>query len=251
MLFNAISFNIRCCNDPNGNSVKERASRLKKIIFNYNPDIIGFQEHTPLWEPYICEDYGEEYEIFNIYRAKNELESSPILWKSDKFEFVKADYFWLSDTPNVESRGWDEIYNCYRMCVCVKLIDKSEGKILNVINTHFGFGDNGQVKSVNLINEFCQKLSNEPICILGDFNMTPESIAYNQMIKYFHDVNAITVKDYSETFHGYNPGSNKGEHIDYCFINDSIKSKSYHVINEKVNNKYPSDHFGLFLQLQI
>ena len=39
-----ISFNIRCANDPDGNSIKERAERLKAVLDKYNADIIGFQE---------------------------------------------------------------------------------------------------------------------------------------------------------------------------------------------------------------
>ena len=32
MELNAVSFNIRCCDDKNGNSIEERAPRLNKII---------------------------------------------------------------------------------------------------------------------------------------------------------------------------------------------------------------------------
>lgn len=50
MLINVISFNIRCCDDPDGYSVVERAPRLSKITEPYNADIIGFQEYRPRWE---------------------------------------------------------------------------------------------------------------------------------------------------------------------------------------------------------
>ena len=70
----------------------------------------------------------EKFEIFNKYRCETtELESSPILWRKDKFECIKTGYFWLSDTPEVESKGWDEEYDCYRMCVYVILQDKESG----------------------------------------------------------------------------------------------------------------------------
>ena len=41
-----ISFNIRCCDDKNGNSIVERAPRLAKITKNYDADIIGFQKFS-------------------------------------------------------------------------------------------------------------------------------------------------------------------------------------------------------------
>lgn len=42
-----ITFNIRYTDDPNGNSIAERAPRLKKVIDGRDPDLIGFQECTP------------------------------------------------------------------------------------------------------------------------------------------------------------------------------------------------------------
>ena len=85
------------------------------------------------------------------------MESSPILWKKDKFELLDKGNFWLSDTPEVESRGWDELYNCWRMCEYVILKHIESGKIFTHMNTHYGFGDNGQVKSSKLIYEYSQK----------------------------------------------------------------------------------------------
>ena len=45
-----ISFNIRCCDDKDGNSIKERAPRLAEVTKKYDADIIGFQEFTVPWE---------------------------------------------------------------------------------------------------------------------------------------------------------------------------------------------------------
>lgn len=53
MKLNVISFNIRCCDDENGYSIKERAPRLNKVISNYDVDVIGFQEFSPEWENHI------------------------------------------------------------------------------------------------------------------------------------------------------------------------------------------------------
>ena len=53
MDLNIISFNIRYCDDKNGNSIHERAPRLNKIISCYDADLIGFQEYVPQWEKYI------------------------------------------------------------------------------------------------------------------------------------------------------------------------------------------------------
>ena len=81
MELSVISFNIRYCSDPNGNSIAERAPRLNKIMSFYDADVIGFQEYTPEWEEYIEKYFCSDYEVFNKYRAEKSLESTPILWK--------------------------------------------------------------------------------------------------------------------------------------------------------------------------
>ncbi|MBQ7353821.1 MAG: endonuclease/exonuclease/phosphatase family protein [Clostridia bacterium] len=248
MKIKIISFNIRCCDDKDGNSIKERAPRLAEITKKYDADIIGFQEFTVPWENEISRLYPE-YEMFNKYRSKSELESAPILWKKDKFECLKTGYFWLSDTPEVESRGWDSLYNCWRMCEYVVLKHIESGKVFTHMNTHFGFGDKGQVDSSKLIYEYSKKISQNPTLLTGDFNMTPESKGYCEMIKHFTDVNTVTINDRRTTYHGY--GRVDNEHIDYCFINEKIKPLSLKIIDETIEGKFPSDHYGLFVELDI
>lgn len=252
MEISVISFNIRYCSDPNGNSIAERAPRLNTVTSKYDADIIGFQEYKPEWEPYIKKYYGHKYDIFNKYRSKEiDVESSPVLWKKDKFECIKTGYFWLSDTPETESRGWDELYNCFRMCVYVILKEKETDKKFVVMNTHFGFGDNGQVKSANLIYEYYKKISTYPTFIVGDFNMTPDSAGYAVMTKKFTDVNAVTSNDLRGTFHAYNPSEITDQHIDYCFTDEKITPISQKIIDDLVDGKFPSDHYGLYVNMKI
>ena len=128
MHLKVISFNIRCCDDKDGHSIPERAPRLHAAIAPRNPDLIGLQEYRPAWEAHIEKYFGEEYEIFNKYRSTESPESAPILWKRDQFTCLDKGYFWLSDTPDVESRGWDERYHCHRICEYVLLQDRESGK---------------------------------------------------------------------------------------------------------------------------
>ena len=252
MKLNMISFNIRCSDDPNGYSIAERAPRLDTVIAKYEADVIGFQEVRQQWEPYLEKYYSEKYDMFLKYRSGGpEAEGSPIYWRRDKFECLKTGYFWFSDTPEVESRGWDQLYNCYRICEYVILKEKESGKAFTLMNTHFGFGDKCQVDSVNLIKEYSGKISDLPTIVFGDFNMLPESVGYATMTQYYTDVNAVTTKDWSTTFHGYDPENVVPEHIDYCFIDDSVKPINIVKITDTVDGMYPSDHFGLHIQLEL
>jgi len=249
MRLNVISFNIRCCDDADGNSILERAPRLKKILDSYDADVIGLQEYTPKWDEYFRENFSDEYEIFNKYRSEKNFEGVPMLWKKDKFECLKKGYFWLSDTPEVESSGWDEVYNLCRICLYAVLKDKEMGEIFTFMNVHYGFGDNGQVKSSKLLYDYSKKISDYPTFITGDFNMTSDRPGYQEITKYFTDVNMATAKETSHTFHEY--GKQAKSRIDYCFANSKVTPVNQKNITETVDGKYPSDHYGLYIELDI
>ena len=57
MKLRVMSFNIRCCDDVNGNSIAERAPRLAKIISGYAPDVLGVQEYRPTWEEHFQQHF--------------------------------------------------------------------------------------------------------------------------------------------------------------------------------------------------
>ncbi len=253
MKLRVITFNIRCCDDPGGHSIKERAPRIYDSTTIYDADVICFQEYRPRWEKHIEKYYGTEYEIFNKYRTTDILkkESAPILWKKEKFECVKTGYFWLSDTPEVESKGWDEKYDCHRMCEYVTLREKASGKVFTAMNAHFGFGDNGQMASARLICEYSKKVSHYPTFVTGDFNMKPNSPGYNEMARHFTDVNTVTAKYSGTTYHGYFRKKNILSHIDYCFVDKNVVPIKYEVIDKSFDGKFPSDHYGIYLVLEI
>ena len=250
MKIKVISFNIRCCNDKDGYSVAERAPRLAAVTKGYDADVIGLQEFTYLWEDHIERIYGDKYEMFNQYRHMTRLESPPILWKKDKFECLKKGCFWLSDTPEVMSGGWDTL-GCNRNCEYVILRDKESGEEFVFMNTHLGFGDEFQIKSVELICDYAEKISSLPTFVTGDFNAHFQSPPYEAMAKRLVDVNGATVNDRRSTYHGYHPEDDKNVHIDYCFANEKVKPISFKIIDETVDGKFPSDHFGFFAELEI
>ena len=97
MLLKTVSFNIRCCDDPDGHSVAERAPRLEKVISQIGPDLIGIQEFTPIWEDHFKRIFDAEYEMLNKYRAQTGwIEGSPLLWRRGKFTATDRGWFWYS-----------------------------------------------------------------------------------------------------------------------------------------------------------
>lgn len=248
-----VSFNIRSANDPNGHSIHERAPRVKAVIEKYDPDLIGFQEVVPLWMEHIPEDYGDTYEIFHKYRCETfDIEGSPILWKKDKFECLDRGYFWYSGTPGVVSRGWD-VMGCHRICMWVKLRDKQNGAVFHFFNTHFGFSDKCQLDSVKLLLDHYKALKVKSALITGDFNMFSHSPAYKELTKTLTNLNELLDNDTSFTFHGYHPEHHGHETpIDFCFVTpQTVKPLSYKRLDETIDGNFPSDHYGLCLEMEM
>lgn len=251
MKIKVLGFNIRYGDDPDGHSVEERAPRVCELINKHDPDLIGLQEYTPAWEKYIPSGLPG-YEMFHKYRNITFwAEGAPILWKKDKFELIKSGYFWYSDTPEVESRGWCTTGH-YRICLYVILKEIASGEYFTFMNTHFGFGDEGQKKSALLTSAYRDKISVYPTFITGDFNMTRESAAYPLMRERWTDSNAATLGYDGPTYHGYNPEAHKGEHpIDFCFTDSRVTPLSFEIIDDSFDGKFPSDHFGTVTVLKI
>ena len=263
MSIKIISFNIACWDGEDGHSRVERAPRIIDVIKKRDPDIIGFQEFTPRWHELLGEFIDENgYEFFNMYRAESNKEGTPMLWKKDKFECLDKGYFWLSDTPEVESKGWDE-YGCHRICLWAKLKEKESGKVFVYANTHLGFGDKCHTDSVKLILSRINAHGTDAVFVTGDFNFWHDTPGYLEMTKEFVDVTAATTGEKTATCHGFNPLnalSNPeasedvwfGVHIDFCFINPKgVTPIIGKVLREDYDGKFPSDHNAVYFELDI
>ncbi len=264
MSMKVMTFNICCGGGPEGHSLEECAPRVISILKKYDPDIIGMQEATPHWFELFGNFFEEAgYEVFNKYRAESNKESTPMLWKKDKYECLDKGYFWLSDTPEVESKGWDE-YGCHRICLWAKLKEIATGKIFIAANTHFGFGDQCQTDSARLILSRVNAHGSNAVFVTADYNFNSEMLGYKEMTKDFVDVTAVTTGDKSPTYHGYNlanamtdeeirvTGKTFGGHIDFCFANPKgITPISGRVLREHFDGKFPSDHNPVLFELEL
>ena len=61
----------------------------------------------------------------------------------------------------------------------------------------------------------------------------------------------MTTNDMRSTFHGYSLTEEKYEHIDYCFVNSKVTPIYSHIIDTLVDGKFPSDHYGLYTEIEI
>ncbi len=249
-MIKVVTFNLRCFDDPYGNSIDERAPRLKEVLAKYDPDLVGFQEVTPRWLEHLTAYYSEEYEIINKWRKHNNQESTPLMWKKERFDCLDHGHFWLSDIPHIESTGWDTM-GCNRICMWTKLRDKQSGETFTFFNTHYGFGDDCQIKSGKLLLTHMKEMGG-PCILTADFNMNANSVGYKTLTDELIDCNVATINYQKCTFHSYHPENKNDGPIDFCFMTkDLISAKDAVVIDDKVDDLFPSDHFGLCFELKV
>lgn len=240
-----LSLNIRCTNDPDGHSIPERAPRVAAMLRKYAPDIIGMQEYHRRWEPswHILDD--DTYEELIVDRGDGE--GNVLRWRRDRFETVTKGHFWFADDPNAPSIDWDEKYHKPRICAYCVLKDRQTGTVFTYMNVHYGFGAEGHKKNARLLYDYAQKLGGYPTVIAGDFNLQPGTPGYLAMAQLFTDANTEKLEDI--TFHNY--GREAGRILDYCFVSQAVKPLTYTLADDTFEGKYPSDHYGIYLGVEI
>ena len=243
-----MSFNI-CCWGSEENSVENRAPRVAATIRKYSPDLFGVQEATPYWMAYLKENLPEYASVGVGREEKGEGESSAIFYKKSMFDLKSAETFWLSETPDVVSLGWDA--DCKRVCTRANLINLEDGKEYCYYNTHLDHvGPKAQLNGINLIIESMKKYADYPIILTGDFNVFPDSEVYAAVP--LNDTRIASGFDGKcSTFHGY--GHYRDEEdviIDYCFVSEKFTVKSYQVATDKVDGKYVSDHYPVIAEIE-
>ncbi|MBQ8893147.1 MAG: endonuclease/exonuclease/phosphatase family protein [Clostridia bacterium] len=250
-----VDYNVRCVDDGVGKTIEERAVRFEDLMNRLDPDIMGLQEVTPRWLDYLTENFTDDYEYLHRWRSVTSEEGTPIFWKKDKFKLVDSGYFWLSDTPDRESKADNWGADCYRICMWVKLKVKATGKEFLFFNTHFDYkNDTCHVNSAKVVIQQATKLrgfSKYAIFCTGDYNMGRNGKGYQAMYQKFADLNADLNDDLSPTTNGYNE-SNGGSIIDYVFYSPQlVKPLKYQVLNEKIFDGYISDHRGIYVEAAL
>lgn len=246
------TFNIRMDTEEDSlNSWKYRKDNVCKFIREKDLDIVGMQEvlHHQLEDlkaglpGYTAVGVGRE-------DGKTKGEYAPILYKTDKFDVLDSNTFWLSQYPDsVGFIGWDGA--CTRIATWAKLKDKSTGKVFMAVNTHFDHVGvearmNGALLIINRIKEI---VGDQPAVLTGDFNVADDSEAYSTLT-----TNEFVLKDAHKaadktsgpayTFHDYDRlPRDRRQKIDFIFITPQI-----HVISSEIaqdpytENSFLSDH---------
>ena len=253
-----VTYNIRYSTDSDDkNSWANRKDFLCSQLSFYEPDIFGVQEALPNQIHDLSEALNG-YKYVGIARdGIDQGEASDIFYKKERLVVLKENTFWLSETPDVISKGWDAALN--RICTYALFKDKITKKKFWVFNTHLDHvGEIARTNSITLILSKMNALNTTkyPIIFMGDFNSEPTEQRIINLKKQMIDSYDISeTKPFGSygTFNGFKYDEAVTKKIDYIFIsrNNSFKVKKYGVLTDSKDLKFPSDHFPVYTEISF
>lgn len=252
-----MSYNIRLDVSSDGqNAWPVRKDFFASQIQFYEPDIMGVQEAMPN-QVLDLEQMLPQYNQVGIGReGQGKGESSNIFYKKEKLEVVETNTFWLSDTPDSISKGWDAA--CHRVCTYALFRENDSDTLFWVFNTHLDHvGIEARVKAISLILSKIDQLNtaNYPVVLMGDFNLEPDDKSIIDLKKKMNDARELSVKiafGPIGTFNNFEFDKPVTKRIDYIFIskNAKLEVKKYAVLTDSKNLRYPSDHFPVYVEIK-
>lgn len=253
-----MSFNIRL--SPNetfdgDNRWSGRREAVIKMIETERPDVFGVQEAIYHQAKYMEENLPD-YTKYGVDREggleKGEAEACAVFFRNDRFELVEKGTFWLSQTPDTPSMGWDAA--CFRVVTWVHLKEKGCcGKELFFMNTHFDHvGKVARLQSGKMIVEKIEEIVPEgvPVIVVGDFNSTLEDEALAPLKEKLSNArNSSPVTDSVPTYNdwGETPQNEVIDHI--FFIN--VTPEKYRTITDDYGIPFLSDHYAITFEGKI
>ena len=250
------SYNIRCNNPGDGeNAWPNRKERVKALILFHEYDVVGVQEARPEQ----MEDLQQMPGFASVGVGRDGEaggEFSAIFYRIDRIQVLDSGTFWLSETPEKVSKGWDAALN--RICTWAKMKDRATRRVFYFFNTHFDhIGPVARHKSAELLVARIRETVGEkyPVFCSGDFNSGAGSDPVEVMLSAFSDAEAVSqtppyTPGWSYTDFGVKVPERlmkKGK-IDFLFVNDRVTVLKFGILTDSDGRNHPSDHFPVFVE---
>jgi endonuclease/exonuclease/phosphatase family metal-dependent hydrolase len=257
-LLRVMSFNVRNSNAHDGtNSWKNRQDYFFRVLDQFSPSLIGFQE--VLVDQYdAILSHMTNYSFTGVARedGKRKGEWSLLGFRKERFEKLDAGDFWLSEHPEeIGSRSWDAALP--RICTWARLRDRTAGREFLYANTHFDHkGALAREKSAQLIvRKLTDLAKGAPIILTGDLNITEDSKPYAlfarpnpnssfSLVDSYREVHPLRKPD-EASFNGFKPVIN-GSRIDFIFHSAQLKATAATIERQRSpEGKFASDHYAV------
>lgn len=253
-----MTYNIRLDVAVDGeNDWSNRKDFFTSQIQFYEPDIFGVQEATPNQVIDISKALIQYNKIGIGREGIGKGEASAIYYKKERFLVNRETTFWLSETPNEISKGWDAA--CNRVCTFGLFEDLKNNTKFWVFNTHLDhIGKIARTKGIELIVDKIALVNkdNYPVFFMGDFNSEPEENRILELKRIMNDSREFSLeKPFGPfgTFNNFKYNEPVTKRIDYIFIskNSGFIIQKYAVLTDSKNLRFPSDHFPVLIEISI
>ena len=236
---NVASYNIRMHSKSDykrGDGWIQRVDALCDMVRFSDFDIFGAQEvcHDQLLD---MQARMPDYAYTGVARddGKTKGEYSPVFYKRNRFKLLDSGTFWLSETPESVSKGWDG--QCRRVCSWGYFKDRESGVRFWFFNTHMDHrGVVARREGAKLISkriaEMCGK--GETVILTGDFNVPQDSEPYLQILSDGRLVDAYESAEVcyapTGTFNSFKVANHTTKRIDHVFVSKGVKVERYGIL---------------------
>lgn len=248
-----ISFNIRVDNAADGTNVwRNRRDAVVTMIERERPMLLGLQEAQPHQITYLsehCPDYawyglgrdtGKVPPATDSYAAE---ETMAIFWRTAELELLDKGTFWLSETPDQVSKGWDASYR--RTCTWAGFRHKKSGQTCYFFNTHLdNDGKVAREESIKLLVSRMKTINSKRRVsfLTADFNSNVTDACFAPLHVYMRDARAnAAVSDDYPSWNGYGASTGRLDHV--FFSGDNCTAREFRTLRGDYGVPYISDHY--------
>lgn len=245
------TFNLRLALASDApNDWPNRRAQVLALIQHHDWDLFGTQEARP--EQVADLEQLPGYLRVGVGRddGAGRGEHAAVFIRKARLELRRQGTFWLSETPERPSKGWDARC-CHRIVTWVELRDRRapEAGSFFLFNTHFDHeGTVARRESARLLLSRWKTLAGDrPTLVVGDFNAAPGSEPVQLMSAALLDARETSrTPPYGPdgTFQGFRidaPLTTK-DRIDHIFHTPGIEVLSWAALTDSRHGRFPSDH---------
>jgi len=245
------------------NSVVNRYPRLMTYLANANyPTVLALQDVSPTWIDQF-DRKGEGFQSMNeVYgyigegrNADDESVMQAVFYRKDLVTLVRSGTFWLSETPDICSVGWDG--RTRSTCAWAVLRDNATGQEFAVMSTMLDpYGKNARLNGIALILERAADLGC-PVILCGDLNVVSKNSTAKKVTNGdFFDAQSIALSgDKTEIITAHNAfgsGNELPSKSDFIFTSYGDFTVNSHAIDKtKIENGFISNHWILYADISL
>ena len=227
-------------------SFAKRAVSIQELVRWHDPDIIGIQELIDPMIEYLPQ-LTETYTFFGKARGSsgNTNERTCLLFKKERFEFLKGDTFWLSPDPTVKgSRFVESLFP--RIATYALLKDRLTDQTFTFANTHLDhiLPSTRAKQAAVLRDKLIEVKDGDYLVLTGDFNSSYLSRAVHILVTSPKlDLKDTVPVDGVSTIRAFvQAGTSQFRPIDHILVTNDLEVLKSEIITGMYMGRYPSDH---------